>query len=528
MEQQNNGFVHWLDGRLGSGFGPALFSLLYLTIVAFLMRRFVPEHRRHLRFGFLFFLLLLLCTVIERTLLWLESPAWAKRFHLVGNFFLDVQIIHLTGAIAFFLVIPRMKINVPEILRDLISGTAYFLALLSMLRNFGVEIWSLLATSAVASIVIGVSLQPTLASIFGGVALQIDGSIREGDWVRLPDKQEGKVRGIRWRHTLIETRNGDTVILPNAQLIQAQILVLGRREGIPIQRRMWVYFYLDMRFEPERVLEIVNDTLQSASIENVSSSPRPDCVCMSLATSAESGAAQYAVRYWLLDLQRDDPTSSLVMMRVHAALRRAGIPLALPQRRISIFKEGTKALLTERRDELRRRVELLSGVDLFGDLQPSELEMIAGKLKPAPFCKGEEISRQGTEAHWLYILVSGSAEARVRLPSGVEKVPWVIHAPDIFGEFGLMTGAPRRETIVATSRIECLRLDKAELRELLVERPEMAEEFSKKLAERQQRFDMAMASMGETPLPQVDTEVRLFSAIKRFFGLDDGPLSRKM
>jgi small-conductance mechanosensitive channel len=527
LGQQVDALVGWLERLLGRGLGPVLFSLLCLLVVAFLVRRFAPERRRYLRISATFFLLYLVGSGGGALLLWLGAASWGGRLRLIGNFFLEALIISLTGFVAFFLVLPRSRITLPDIVRDLIVGVAYLISLLSLLRGFGVEVWSLLATSAVASIVIGVSLQPTLASIFGGVALQLDGSVRAGDWVRLPDRQDGKVREIRWRHTLIETRNGDILILPNAQLLQQQLLVLGRRDASRLQRRVWVNFHVDARVDPEQVIEVVSSALQSASLENVASDPRPECICLSMAASSSTGAIEYAVRYWLLDLAREDPTSSLVAVRVHAALRRAGIPLAQPQRRVVTVKENTKAQLSERRAELRRRMDLLASIDLFDDLQSAELESLAEKLKPAPFCKGEEISRQGAEAHWLYILVSGTAEARVRLPSGAEKNLGEIRAPDVFGEFGLLTGAPRRETVVATSRVECMRLDKAELRGLLLKRPEIAEELSRRLAERQEQFEKILGESGvPSQRPAANPQRHLFSTIKSFFGLDDdGPAS---
>lgn len=518
----------WLEARLGAALVPLLLSLLYLLVVAFLVRKFAPERRRFLRISVTFTVFALGGGALAAAATWLGWAPWDERVRAVGVFFLRAQLISLTAITVFFLVLPRTRVNVPDILRDLLVGTAYFVALLSLLRGFGVEVWSLLATSAVASIVVGVSIQPTLASIFGGVALQLDGSVREGDWVRLPDKQEGRVREIRWRHTLVETRNGDTIILPNSQLLQQQFLVLGRREGQRLQHRMWVNFAVDAHTPPERVIEVVMDALQSAPIENVSSSPKPDCICTSLASSDESGAVHYGVRYWLLDLARDDPTSSVVAVRVHTALMRAGILLAQPQRRITTSKENVKAMLLDQREELSRRVELLRRIELLEQLQPAELEALAPKLRPAPFCKGEVISRQGSEAHWLYILVNGVAESRVQLPSGVERVIGQMTAPDIFGEFGLLTGAPRRETVVAVSRVECLRLDKSDLRELLIGRPALADELSQKLAEHQQRFDQTLADMGE-PAKQRDSYAKghFFESIQRFFGLDDeSPPSR--
>jgi len=522
MSEGADRLIQWIEARLGGPLAPPLLSLLALLIVAFLVQVIAPERRRYLRVSVLFSLFYWVCAVAAALLMWVGWQEWGHKVRLVAAFFLEAQGVSLAAIVGFFLILPRTRVAVPDIIRDLIVGSAYFIAFLSLLRGFGVEVWSLLATSAVASLLVGVSVQPTLSSIFGGVTLQLDGSVREGDWVRLPDKQEGRVREIRWRHTLIETRNGDTLILPNSQLSQQQFLVLGRREGQKLQHRMWVNFSVDARFPPERVVEVVVEAVQGAPFENVSASPRPDCICLNLASSADSGAVQYAVRYWLTDLSRDDPTSSLVALRVHTALMRAGIPLAQPQRRVTTSKENARAQLSEQREELTRRVELLKQVELFENLQPGELEALAPKLRSAPFCKNEVISRQGAEAHWLYILVSGVAQSRVQLPSGVERVIGEVRAPDIFGEFGLLTGAPRRETVVATSRVECLRLDKADLHSLILQRPEIAEELSQKLAERQLRFDQTLADMGE-PSNQRDSyaEGHFFASIKRFFGLDD-------
>lgn len=58
-----------------------------------------------------------------------------------------------------------------------------------------------------AAAVIGLSLQSTLGNVIGGLALQIDDSINEGDWIELENKQQGQVKQVRWRHTVIETRD---------------------------------------------------------------------------------------------------------------------------------------------------------------------------------------------------------------------------------------------------------------------------------------------------------------------------------
>ena len=51
---------------------------------------------------------------------------------------------------------------------------------------------------------------------------------------------------------------------------------------------------------------------------------------MDFSRDGKESIAYYAVRYWLIDLATDDPTSSRVRARIYTALKRADIPLAIP------------------------------------------------------------------------------------------------------------------------------------------------------------------------------------------------------
>ena len=73
------------------------------------------------------------------------------------------------------------------------------------LLNVGVQ--------AAVTAILAFSMQETLGNVLGGIVLQLDSSMREGDWVRVEDVS-GRVAEITWRHTAIETRNGETVVIP--------------------------------------------------------------------------------------------------------------------------------------------------------------------------------------------------------------------------------------------------------------------------------------------------------------------------
>lgn len=65
---------------------------------------------------------------------------------------------------------------------------------------------SLFATSAVITAVLAFAMQDTLGNVLGGVALQLDNSLRVGDWVKLDDVS-GRVTDVLWRFTAVGTRN---------------------------------------------------------------------------------------------------------------------------------------------------------------------------------------------------------------------------------------------------------------------------------------------------------------------------------
>jgi CRP-like cAMP-binding protein len=351
--------------------------------------------------------------------------------------------------------------------------------------------------------------------------MQLDGSIRVGDWLQLADGQQGKVLEIRWRHTVLETRNWDTVVVPNANLLNQNILILGRRTGKPIQHRMWVYFNVDYRFPPSRVIEVVREALCAGPIEGVAEDPKPSVICYDFAKDGRDSFGYYAARYWLVDLPNDDPTSSRVRTRIYTALERAGIPLARPSTTFFLTQEEqTKAREERHRDT---RIDVVRGLDFLDSLTNDERTFVADHLRYAPFTSGETITKQGAVAHWLYIMTKGKVEVRLHVAGSDEtRVVNTIDAPSFFGEMGMLTGAPRRADVIALTEVDCFRLDKEGLARILTERPEVAERISRTLAKRDVEFEAAVEGLDEQArrARMEHAETRMLDRIQEFFGLE--------
>ena len=491
-----------------------------IVIAGMLVGRVSPQKRRHLLRPGLYYALYILTLCVAAAIHVSGDQGVSGVVFSFASLFAHLGVIEVAAATVFFVLLARSRFSVPNIAREIVVAVAYLGAAMLLLHRLGVQLTSLMAASGVITLVVSLSLQNTLGNIVGGIALQFDGSIEEGQWIRMPDGSEGRVRQVRWRHTVVETRNWDTLVVPNSQLLNQNILVLGKREEQPVQHRMWVYFQIDFRYAPERVIDVVLQAL-AAPIDNVARHPPPNCICYDLAATDRHGLGYYAVRYWLTDLAVDDPTSSAVRGRIFAGLARAGIPLGVPPQQVAVSRADDEAMLRHREEENARRAVELAKLPLFATLTAAERLKVAGKLRYAPFCAGEVITRQGAEAHYLYILLEGTAEIRLhRGEEGAEIHVASATAPTVFGEMGMLTGAKRSATVLATSHVECFRLDKADFQDIIHARPEVAVELSKVLAKRKIELDAARNHEG--PRPSVEEEHHaMLTAVKHFFGLDD-------
>ena len=457
-----------------------------------------------------------------------DERVWAMRFELTAMVLEGFMAVNLVTILLFDLALPAIPVALPEIVGDLAIGAGYFATVMAVLRTVGVSASSVLGASAVVSAVLALSLQSTLGNVIGGVALQLDGSFHEDDWLQLPDGRQGKVKRIRWRHTVLETRDWGTLIVPNALLLQSQFLVLGKRAGQPRgTHRYWVYFNVDFRFAPSQVIEVVNEALQIAPIPNVAEDPKPHCICYDFASQGRDSFGYYAVRYWLTDLAVDDPTNSVVRTRIYAALKRAAIPLARPTQTAFFAPGGDEEEARRIVRHRERRRKALRSVSLFQPLNDKEIESLLDHLRYSPFTKGETATKQGNVAHWLYVLVSGSVEVRLR-GDGLTKDVACIEAPGFFGEMGLLTGEPRQADVCALTDIECYRLDKESFNHIIHDRPEVAAEFSRVLAERRIELFTVKEGLSEEEMQKrkQSEQERILERIKDFFALDAHSASR--
>ena len=499
--------------------GEATLVLIMVLLITVLLHLFRREDRASLINTIGFFLVCSLGQFVSGVFHVMEMAHTASVLNEVFLIGAGIAVIRLCGQLIFRILMPLAKLSPPRIAEDFFVILAYIAWGLVRLRYAGLELGGIVATSAMITAVVAFAMQDTLGNILGGLALQLDNSIGIGDWIKVDDIT-GQVVDIRWRSTLVETRNWETVVIPNSQLMKNKFLVLGRRTDQPVQLRRWVWFNVGLEHSPTKVIDVVEASILQTDIANVAKHPAPNCVLMDM---DNKGYARYALRYWLTDLAPDDPTDAALRWHIMTALQRAGIKLAVEESSVHITKENEKYEENIHQREIALRIKTLRRVELFGQMTDEELKKLAERLKYSPFSCGNVITKQGDDrSHWLYIIINGEAEVYLDKPDGGRRVLSTLGAGSFFGEMGLMTGAPRAASVLAKTDVECYRLDKDGFEEIIHERPAIVEEISHLLVKRQAQLDSVKLDM-DAELLQPDTSQQhseILSTIKRFFSLN--------
>ena len=120
--------------------------------------------------------------------------------------------------------------------------------------------------------------------------------------------------------------------------------------------------------------------------------------------------------------------------------------------------------------ELNERVALLAESDVFADVPPNELQLIATMFEPVAFADGEVICRVGDPATQVYVIAAGEVEVR----RGDGSIIDVLRHGDVVGEYGMLGPGRRRATLVSRGESRALSLDYPRFQRFLLAFPESA------------------------------------------------------
>jgi MFS family permease len=132
---------------------------------------------------------------------------------------------------------------------------------------------------------------------------------------------------------------------------------------------------------------------------------------------------------------------------------------------IGVLLVGTAAIGTATLDPVRAT---LLRVPVFSGLPPTRLDLAAQRAEVRSVEPDEVVIRQGDAADRFYVIADGEFIVTQRQPNLTEPVELRrMHAGEVFGEIGLLSGVPRTATVSAAASGTLLSLDGPEFLELV-------------------------------------------------------------
>lgn len=430
--------------------------------------------------------------------------AWQPRetvMSAAGLALLELAAIQIAVVLLFELLLRNTSI--PRFAVEILILAGYAAVLLNLLHTAGVDVTGIFATSAVAAAAAGLALQDMLTNIAGGVALELERSIKPGDFIRCGE-HEGWVEHVRLRHTAITSPDGETIVLPNSQLTRSTVVIRSATH------RHFIPFAMPYEHDPHDLVAAVEFALQASPIPGVAGDPQPVCVVRKM----EPGHISYAAVVRLLNPASDTAAISAVLTRVYFALHRAGIPASEITTVVEMKTAAVRTLATVQPVDVLRRTPILRL------LAETDLLDLAANMQHLSFAAGEHIISQGEVGDSMYFVVEGRVGISYRSADGVERQVSTMESGDFFGEGSLLTGERRAAGAIALSRVHCYRLDKSGLQSFMRRLPELAEDIAVVMAHRQMELEIVREKLDQETALRREAASRneLLTRIRRFFG----------
>ncbi len=375
------------------------------------------------------------------------------------------------GFVRIYLVFER-KPREARLLQDLVVGVVYLGMVLSIIAFiFGVPVGTLIATSGVFAIILGLALQNTLSDAFSGIALNLGRPFVLGDWIVLSDGTEGRVIETNWRSTHLLSAAHNVVALPNSFLAKLGLTNVSSPDeahGLT----------MTIRLAPTKMPSVIVDVMRTVlmSCNTILKEPPPVVALKQLDAQALDVELQFRVANVSGRIQARNEVLDLVYRHVKSA----GLLLARPSTAIVHSSD----LPTEETASPARvtPVELIGAISIFSGLSHDEKEALAATTTVRTYRKGDVIAAQGQMLSSLMIIRAGVVMMRRDDNAGQETGR--LAPGDFFGETGLLAGLGEASTLEALTHVVVYEIDQQSFAPLLLDRPAMAEELALVLSQR--------------------------------------------
>jgi branched-chain amino acid transport system substrate-binding protein len=412
-------------------------------------------------------------------------------------------------AVRRFIWIPlelRSNRSVPKILQNFLAFLVYLLAFFGIVAYvFDQKLTSLLATSGMVAMIIGLAIQVNIANIFSGIAINLEHPFRINDWVKIGDEFSGKVVDITWRTIKIKKRDGSLLSLPNSIASESPIHNYNHPN-----RFFWnrIEIFVDPKHNPEKIKSILMNAV--LSVNGIVKSVDP-----TIRFELNEWAAVFIIFYCMDDYDLKFYYRSQVFEQAWIHLGRSGVRPAVQRQELYLY-DGPEDRSEE---DARRPITLLNEIDLFTYLDDEMKENLSKRMNLHHFQANDIVFKQGDKGDSLFIIREGVVGVWIKMEDGDAIEVARLGAGSFFGEMALLTGEPRTASIITKTESYLYEITKKDFAPIIECSPQTVQKLSMELTQRTINREVLEDEYRNSQLNKEDLNNQFLNRIINFFGV---------
>lgn len=251
---------------------------------------------------------------------------------LIGIIFLGVKIL-LKGVEALINKRLSDKGGVKEgqgrSIVQIIKYIVYILASFVIIKSLGIDITIIGAFFATLGLGLGFALQELFRDVISGIVILFERNVKVGDILEV-DNLVGNVKEIRLRTSVLRTRDGIYMVIPNSRIINEKVINwTANNKSTRFSVSVGVAYGSDV----EKVKELLLKSVENH--EKISTRPAPIVFFNDFGDSA----LLFELRFWTVETWAIEVTKSEIRFKINQLFRENNIQIPFPQRDVHVIQK---------------------------------------------------------------------------------------------------------------------------------------------------------------------------------------------